>query len=54
MTVAFFALSGLDMLEATDVIKNELKEMVDWIYSLQILPNKDGIFLILIYHNTKI
>lgn len=39
MTVAFFALSGLDMLDALDVISKEKQETVEWIYSLQVLPN---------------
>jgi len=42
MTIAFFALSGLDMLNALDVIEKERKNIIDWIYSLQVLPNKDG------------
>ena len=42
MTVAFFALSGLDILDAIDVLKEERKEIIDWIYSLQVLPDSTG------------
>nr|XP_050044763.1 geranylgeranyl transferase type-1 subunit beta-like [Dermacentor andersoni] len=40
MTVAYFAVSGLDLLNALDTIGNK-KHIVEWIYSLQVLPNKD-------------
>lgn len=41
LTVAFFALSGLDVMGEVDVCLDEgqKKSLVDWIYSLQILPN---------------
>ncbi|ELU05408.1 hypothetical protein CAPTEDRAFT_124709 [Capitella teleta] len=39
MTVAFFAISGLDMLDQMDAIEKDRQKMVDWIYSLQYLPN---------------
>ncbi|XP_037793002.1 geranylgeranyl transferase type-1 subunit beta-like [Penaeus monodon] len=39
MTVLFFTLSGLDLLNALDEIDDaERKHIIDWIYSLQILP----------------
>ncbi|KAJ8304361.1 hypothetical protein KUTeg_017944 [Tegillarca granosa] len=41
MTVAFFALSGLDMLDALDKIEKDKKNIIDWIYSLQLLPDDD-------------
>ncbi|XP_021345937.1 geranylgeranyl transferase type-1 subunit beta-like [Mizuhopecten yessoensis] len=41
MTVAFFALSGLDMLNSLDVVEKNKKEIIDWIYSLQLLPAED-------------
>lgn len=42
LSIAFFAVSGLDVLNALDDI-NDLKESIcDWIYSLQVLPTKDG------------
>ncbi|XP_052221775.1 geranylgeranyl transferase type-1 subunit beta-like [Dreissena polymorpha] len=42
MTIAFFALSGLDMLNALDVIEKDRQSIIDWIYSLQVLPDKEG------------
>ncbi|XP_033750629.1 geranylgeranyl transferase type-1 subunit beta-like [Pecten maximus] len=41
MTIAFFALSGLDMLNSLHVIEKDKKEIIDWIYSLQLLPTED-------------
>ena len=46
MTIAFFALSGLDLLNALESIEKQKNYIVEWIYSLQILPNKDGNYLI--------
>ncbi len=43
MTVAFFAISGLDMLNSLDAIKKEQSGIIEWIYSLQVLPSPDGI-----------
>ena len=43
LTIAFFALSGLDVLNALDrVTEPNKKEIVDWIYSLQVIPDKAG------------
>ena len=42
LTVAFFGLSGLDVLDALSEIANDKAHYIDWIYSLQILPNKEG------------
>lgn len=39
LTVIFFALSGLDVLDALDVIDRDV--MIEWIYSLQVLPTED-------------
>ncbi|XP_068422727.1 geranylgeranyl transferase type-1 subunit beta [Clinocottus analis] len=39
LTIIFFALSGLDMLDALDVI--DRNTMIEWIYSLQVLPTED-------------
>ncbi|ETE70855.1 Geranylgeranyl transferase type-1 subunit beta, partial [Ophiophagus hannah] len=39
LTVAFFALSGLDMLDSLDVVNKE--DIIEWIYSLQVLPTED-------------
>lgn len=40
MTVAYFAVSGLDLLNALDTIENK-EHIIEWIYSLQVLPNSD-------------
>lgn len=43
MTILFFGLSGLDVLDSLSVISDEDRAgMVDWIYSQQILPNTSG------------
>lgn len=39
LTVIFFALSGLDVLDALDVIDRNVT--IEWIYSLQVLPTED-------------
>ncbi|XP_077200448.1 geranylgeranyl transferase type-1 subunit beta isoform X4 [Paroedura picta] len=39
LTVAFFALSGLDMLDSLGVVNKE--DIIEWIYSLQVLPTED-------------
>lgn len=44
----FFALSGLDVLDALDVIDRNL--MIEWIYSLQILPTEDRKSLLVLLH----
>lgn len=40
MTVAYFAVSGLDLLNALDTIESK-QRIIEWIYSLQVLPNSD-------------
>lgn len=42
MTMAFFAISGLDLLGALDEIESERLDIIKWIYSLQVLPNYAG------------
>lgn len=43
MTLAFFGLSGLDVLGALDTISAKRKqEIIDWIYSQQIFPGEGG------------
>lgn len=42
MTVLFFALSGLDILDALDKVNSDRQSMINWIYSLQVLPNSTG------------
>lgn len=39
MTVGFFGISGLDMLDSLDVLENEKQNIINWIYSLQLLPD---------------
>ncbi len=42
MTILYFGLSGLDLLDSLSVLSDEQKEqMIEWIYSQQIVPN-DG------------
>ena len=42
LTIAFFALSGLDVLNALDEIADDKANYIDWIYSLQVL-SKEGL-----------
>lgn len=43
MTILYFGLSGLDVLNALDSIPaKEKQEMIDWIYAMQLLPDKDN------------
>jgi len=42
MTVLFFAISGLDLLNALDEVENRRSEIIDWMYSLQVLPKESG------------
>ena len=43
MTILYFGLSGLDMLNALDSISaKEKQEMIEWIYAMQLLPDKDN------------
>ncbi|XP_064609546.1 geranylgeranyl transferase type-1 subunit beta-like [Liolophura sinensis] len=43
MTVAFFAISGLDILNAMEVLDKDKPDIIEWIYSQQVLPdNKDS------------
>jgi prenyltransferase beta subunit len=38
--IAFFAISGLDILNALDVVIDEKKErIIDWIYRLLVVPD---------------
>ncbi|CAH1796387.1 unnamed protein product [Owenia fusiformis] len=41
MTVAFFGLSGLDLLNGLDAIEKDKENIIDWIYSLQVLPDEN-------------
>ena len=42
MTIAFFAVSGLDMLNALGALGDDKDKLVEWIYNLQVLPSTDG------------
>ncbi|XP_039614882.1 geranylgeranyl transferase type-1 subunit beta [Polypterus senegalus] len=39
LTIVFFALSGLDVLDALDVV--DKPSLIEWVYSLQVLPMED-------------
>lgn len=39
VTVAFFALSGLDILNSLHIVEENKKEIIEWIYSNQKLPD---------------
>lgn len=39
LTIVFFALSGLDVLDALDAVDKNV--LIEWIYSLQVLPTED-------------
>ncbi|XP_039272013.2 geranylgeranyl transferase type-1 subunit beta-like [Styela clava] len=43
LTIAFFAVSGLDVLNSLNKLSSSTKkEIIDWIYSLQVVPDKHG------------
>jgi len=42
MTIAFFAISGLDVLNALDAIDGEKANIIEWIYAFQVLPDASG------------
>jgi geranylgeranyl transferase type-1 subunit beta len=39
LTIAFFAISGLDILNALDVLDDKKEHIIDWIYRLQVVPD---------------
>jgi len=41
LTLLYFVVSGLDVLNSLELIKDKTS-VIDWIYSLQILPDKDN------------
>lgn len=49
MSLAFFAVSGLDVLNALGEIDKDKDKIIEWIYSLQVLPNAEGTYFY-IYH----
>ena len=42
MTIAFFAISGIDLLDSLAVLDKERQAIIEWIYSLQVLPDSTG------------
>lgn len=42
VSVAFFAVSGLDVLESLQEIEGSRDHIINWIYSLQVQPNDTG------------
>ena len=43
--MAFFALSGLDILNSLDLVENNKEDIIEWIYSNQKLPNESSKYL---------
>ena len=44
MTILFFGLCGLDILQSVDTVSaEERKQLREWIYAQQILPDKTGV-----------
>lgn len=39
LTIVFFALSGLDVLDSLNVI--DKPSLIEWVYSLQVIPTED-------------
>jgi len=55
MTIAFFAISGLDMLNALDAVESEKANIIEWIYALQVLPDASGmLYIFLIFAVLKV
>ncbi|KAG1658743.1 Geranylgeranyl transferase type-1 subunit beta [Nymphon striatum] len=42
MTLAFFSISGLDMLNSLSVIDDKKQDIINWVYALQVLPGPSG------------
>lgn len=49
MTIAFFSISALDLLGALDKANLSRTDMIEWIYSLQVLPIERVSYAILTY-----
>lgn len=46
VTIAYFAVSGLDVLGTISSISLDLRSrIIDWVYMLQVHPNKEGMFV---------
>ena len=46
VTILFFAVCGLDVLDAIDVISGIKEDIISWLYSQQVLPTNKGIVLV--------
>lgn len=43
LSIAFFAISGLDVLNSLNSLSTKMtKDLIEWIYSLQIVPESEG------------
>jgi prenyltransferase beta subunit len=43
-TIAFFAVSGIDVLDSLDLLSDEAKQnIINWIYNLQVIPSEGGV-----------
>lgn len=42
MTILFFAVCGLDVLDALDVTSSIKDDIISWIYAQQVLPTSQG------------
>ncbi|KAM9961647.1 hypothetical protein ACTFIR_004503 [Dictyostelium discoideum] len=42
LSLIFFVVSGLDLLNKTDILEKEKQDIINWVYSRQILPSKDN------------
>ena len=42
VTVAFFALSGLDILNSLHLVEKSKEDIIEWLYSNQKLPDKSS------------
>ena len=45
----FFALSGLDIMDALEIPDNVREDIINWLYAQQILPCDDGMKLIFVF-----
>ena len=43
-TIAFFSVSGIDVLDSLDLISEQSKQnIIDWIYGLQVIPKEGSV-----------
>ena len=42
MTVLFFALSGLDIMQSLESTEEHKQDIINWIYAQQVLPTDSG------------